>query len=159
MSKLIDRRSALAAVAVTALAGMVRPGAALAALDGGYVMWRDPGCGCCSAWGKRIEAAFGRKLPVVEVADMTRIKRAQGVPLDLAACHTALIGGYVIEGHVPPEAIKRLIAQRGGKIRGLAVPGMPMGSPGMDVGHDRKQPYQVIAFAADGRRTVFAQYR
>ncbi len=159
MSDLIDRRRALRALGLAALTGLVRPGAALAALDGGYVMWRDPGCGCCVEWGKRIEAAFGRKLPVVQVADMARIKRAQGVPQDLAACHTALIGGYVIEGHVPPEAIKRLIAARGGKIRGLAVPGMPAGSPGMDVGHDRKQPYQVIAFAADGRRSVFAQYR
>lgn len=123
-----------------------------------FVMWHSPGCGCCLEWGKRMEAAFKRKLPVIEVADIAAVKRARGVPAELQSCHTALIQGYAIEGHVPPADIKRLIASRSRTIAGLAVPGMPAGSPGMDVGHSRKQPYQVIAFAADGKRSVFASY-
>jgi hypothetical protein len=80
------------------------------------------------------------------------------VPGDLHSCHTALIGGYVVEGHVPPTDIQRLIRSRNRAIKGLAVPGMPMGSPGMDVGHNERQPYQVIAFAPNGRRAVFAKH-
>jgi hypothetical protein len=123
-----------------------------------FVMWHSPGCGCCLEWGKRMEVAFKRKLPVIEVADIAAVKRARGVPADLQSCHTALIQGYAIEGHVPPADIKRLIASRSRTIAGLAVPGMPAGSPGMDVGHSRKQPYQVIAFAPEGKRSVFASY-
>jgi hypothetical protein len=125
---------------------------------GGFVMWHSPGCGCCIEWSKRVEAAFGRKLPILEVPNLARVKDAQAVPTDLRSCHTALIGGYVIEGHVPPADIRRLIGSRNRTIRGLAVPGMPAGSPGMDVGHDRRDPYQVIAFAAGGRRRLFARH-
>jgi hypothetical protein len=127
-----------------------------AAAPAGYVMWRDPGCGCCLEWAKRIEAAFGKKLPVVETRNMAAVKRAQGVPADLQSCHTALIQDLVVEGHVPPADIKRLLAARKAAVRGLAVPGMPAGAPGMDVGHDHRQRYQVFAFAADGRRAVYS---
>jgi hypothetical protein len=89
---------------------------------------------------------------------MARVKRAQGVPSDLASCHTALIQGYVIEGHVPPDDIKRLVKSGNQAIKGLAVPGMPAGSPGMDVGHNQKQPYKVIAFTANGKRGIFASH-
>jgi hypothetical protein len=133
------------------------PGGALAAGPPADVMWRDPGCGCCLEWAKRVERAFGRRLPVVNSADMAAVKKAQGVPLDLRSCHTALIGGVVVEGHVPPEEIKRLIARRPKGVRGLAVPGMPAGSPGMDVGHDHLEPYQVVAFGPGGVRSVFAR--
>lgn len=155
MSEMIDRRLFLGTLGA---AGIVALAAPAAAAPGGFVMWRDPGCGCCVEWAKRVEAAFGRKLPVVQVADMHQIKRAQGVPGDLHSCHTALIGGYVVEGHVPPADIKRLIASKSRIVRGLAVPGMPAGSPGMDVGHSQKQPYQVLAFARDGKRSIFARY-
>jgi hypothetical protein len=80
------------------------------------------------------------------------------VPADLESCHTALVHGYVIEGHVPPADIQRLIKSRSKTVRGLAVPGMPAGSPGMDVGHDRREPYKVYAFDAQGRRSVFAAH-
>jgi hypothetical protein len=105
-----------------------------------------------------MEASFKRKLPIVEAPDMARIKRAQGVPQDLQSCHTALVHGYAIEGHVPPADIQRLVRSKSGLIRGLAVPGMPAGSPGMDVGHSRRDPYKVVAFAPNGRRSVFASY-
>ena len=150
----IDRRYVLGLLGVGASAPFLP--ATAAAPPAGYVMWRDPGCGCCLEWARRIEAAFGRKLPVVEARNMAAVKRAQGVPPDLQSCHTALIQGVVVEGHVPPADIKRLLAARKAAVRGLAVPGMPAGAPGMDVGHDHRQRYQVFAFGADGRRTFFA---
>jgi hypothetical protein len=121
-------------------------------------MWHNPGCGCCLEWGKRMEAAFKRRLPVIEAADLAAIKRARGVPDDLHSCHTALVHGYAIEGHVPPADVRRLIASKSRTIRGLAVPGIPAGSPGMDVGHNHRQPYKVFAFAPGGRRSVFASH-
>lgn len=156
MEKAMNRRAALALTGGAALLPLL-PRTALAA-PGGFVMWRDPGCGCCVEWARRVEAAFGRKMPIVESGNMAAVKRAQGVPDGLHSCHTALIHGVVVEGHVPPADIKRLIASRSKLVKGLAVPGMPAGSPGMDVGHNHKQPYQVIAFAADGRRSIFARH-
>ena len=153
---MIDRRAMIGLLG-GAVCWPLLPAAASAA-PAGYVMWRDPGCGCCLAWAKRIEAAFGKKLPVVNAADMAAVKKAQGVPAALRSCHTALIRGVVVEGHVPPEDIKRLIAARRPGIKGLAVPGMPAGSPGMDVGHEHRQRYQVFAFDAAGRRSVFATH-
>jgi hypothetical protein len=153
----IDRRSLLGSLLAAALIAPPRPALA-AAPAGGFVMWHSPGCGCCLEWRKRIQTAFGAPMPIVEVPDMHRVKAAQGVPGDLHSCHTALIGGYVIEGHVPPADIQRLLRSRSRQVKGLAVPGMPMGSPGMDVGHNQRQPYQVIAFSPNGRRAVFAKH-
>lgn len=152
----IDRRTMIGLLGGAAAAPFLEAAAAAAPAD--YVMWRDPGCGCCLAWAKRVEAAFGRTLPVVNAPNMAAVKKAQGVPAALQSCHTALIRGVVIEGHVPPEDIKRLIASRRKGVKGLAVPGMPAGSPGMDVGHNLRHRYQVIAFDAAGRRSVFATH-
>ena len=154
MTDLLDRRLFIGAAAAIGLV----PTQLIAAPANSFVMWHSPGCGCCLEWAKRMEAAFKRKLPIVEAPDMARVKRAQGVPDDLQSCHTALIHGYAIEGHVPPADIQRLIRSKSGIVRGLAVPGMPAGSPGMDVGHNRRDPYQVIAFAPNGRRSVFARH-
>lgn len=154
--RMFDRRGALALIGGAAALPLLPRAAAASA--GGFVMWRDPGCGCCVEWAKRIEAAFGRKLPIVESGNMAAVKKAQGVPDALHSCHTALIRGVVVEGHVPPADIKRLIASGNKAVKGLAVPGMPAGSPGMDVGHDHKQAYEVIAFSAGGRRSVFARH-
>ncbi|HEX6376638.1 MAG TPA: DUF411 domain-containing protein [Allosphingosinicella sp.] len=154
---MIDRRTMIGFIGGAAAAPLL-PAAAATAPPGGFVMWRDPGCGCCLEWAKRIETAFGRKLPVVSTASMAAVKKAQGVPSDLQSCHTALIQGVVVEGHVPPEDIKRLIAARRKGVKGLAVPGMPAGAPGMDVGHNIRQRYQVMAFDAAGRRSVFATH-
>ena len=132
--------------------------AVLRAAPAPLTMWRDPGCGCCLEWVKRVEAVFGRRLRVIDAPNMAAVKQARGVPADLRSCHTALIDGVVVEGHVPPADIKKLIARRPKGILGLAVPGMPAGSPGMDVGHNHKQRYQVFAFSAGGKRSVFATH-
>ena len=153
----IDRRMVLGLVAGAAAAPLF-PGLASAAALAPLTMWRDPGCGCCTAWAERVEAAFGRKVRIVNSPDMAAIKRAHGVPEDLRSCHTALIDGIVVEGHVPPEDIKRLAAKRPAGVRGLATPGMPAGSPGMDVGHPHRERFQVFAFSAGGKRTVFATH-
>lgn len=154
---MIDRRTMVGLIGGAASLPFL-PGAALAAAPAGYVMWRDPGCGCCLVWAKRVEAAFGRKLPVVNAPNMAAVKKAQGVPAALHSCHTALIQGVVVEGHVPPEDVKRLIALKRQHVKGLAVPGMPAGSPGMDVGHSEKERYQVMAFDHRGRHAVFATH-
>jgi hypothetical protein len=153
----IDRRTMIGLVGGAAAWPLVA-GPADAAAPAGYVMWRDPGCGCCLEWAKRVETAFGRKLPVVNAPNMAAVKTAQGVPAALHSCHTALIQGVVVEGHVPPEDIKRLIASGRKGIKGLAAPGMPAGAPGMDVGHNLRQSYQVFAFDSAGRRSVFATH-
>jgi hypothetical protein len=153
----IDRRQMVGLLGGAAAAALL-PARAAAAAPAAYVMWRDPGCGCCLEWAKRIEAAFGKKLPIVNAPNMAAVKKAQGVPAGLESCHTALIQGVVVEGHVPAEDIKRLIASRRPGVKGLAAPGMPAGAPGMDVGHDVRQRYQVFAFDGAGRRSVFATH-
>ena len=92
----------------------------------------------------------------VDTDDMSALKAARGVPQDLWSCHTMEVDGYIIEGHVPAEAIARLLRERPEGVTGLAVPGMPIGSPGMEMG-DRVQPYEVIAFGPSGHK-VFASY-
>jgi hypothetical protein len=88
------------------------------------------------------------------VDDIAALKAKHGVPSGAASCHTSLVGDYVVEGHVPADAIKRLLRERP-KVRGLAVPGMPMGSPGMEVPSGQKDPYAIVSFDAEGRQTVF----
>ena len=153
----LDRRTLIGLLAGAAAAPLL-PASALAAAAPSLTMWRDPGCGCCTEWAKRVEAAFGAKMKVINSPDMAAIKRARGVPEDLRSCHTALIQGVVVEGHVPPADIKRLVTKRPKGVLGLAVPGMPAGSPGMDVGHNHRQRYQVFAFSAGGKRSVFAAH-
>lgn len=121
-----------------------------------YVMFRDPGCGCCKEWAAHAHEGLAHDVEVRDDEPMGAVKARFGVPADLASCHTAIIEGYVIEGHVPVREIKRLLAERPAGVKGLAVAGMPMGSPGMEAG-GRVQPYQVIAFGEAGQR-VFASY-
>lgn len=147
----LDRRRLLATG--TALL-MVRPATAAAPM---LEVWKMRACGCCLGWARRFEAAgFATRLH--EVDDLGAIRATAGVPLDLAGCHTSRIEGYVVEGHVPVAAVQRLLAERPG-ILGLAVPGMPLGSPGMEVESEPGEPYDVIAFAADGARAVFMAVR
>lgn len=117
---------------------------------------RDPSCGCCGDWVEHIRAA-GIPAEVIEVADVVPLKARLGVPEALMSCHTAEIGDYVVEGHVPADAIKRLLAERP-KAIGLAVAGMPLGSPGMEVPGQPPQNYEIKIFSAD-RQHVFARYR
>ncbi len=149
---MLTRRMLLAALAVLPA---VR---ASAATPAPITIWRDPGCGCCLAWADRIKRGLNRPVSIVDAKDMAAIKRTRGVPEDLRSCHTALIDGWTIEGHVPPADIARLIASGDRAILGLAVPGMPMGSPGMDAGHDTREPYEVIAFGRGGARSIYARH-
>jgi hypothetical protein len=120
------------------------------------VVTKDPSCGCCRAWAEHVRAA-GFPIEVVESASVARLKARLGVPQDLAGCHTAEVGGYVVEGHVPAAAIRRLLEERPAAI-GLAVPGMPVGSPGMEVEGSPPETYEVVLFGPSGRRR-FARYR
>ena len=117
---------------------------------------RDPACGCCDGWVAHVKDA-GFSVDEVQSADVAPLKTKLGVPLELSSCHTAEIGGYAIEGHVPADAIKRLLAEKL-RAKGLAVGGMPTGSPGMEVPGTPPETYDVVLFSADGQR-VFARYR
>lgn len=105
---------------------------------------KDPSCGCCEGWVAHIKAA-GFPVQVVESPDMDSLKQRLGVPGELTSCHTAEVGGYVVEGHVPAAAIRRLLAERP-DATGLAVPGMPAGSPGMDFPGVDPEPYEAFLF-------------
>lgn len=131
------------------------PAAAMAA--GPIVVHRDPGCGCCEKWASMVKAQFGRQVQIVDDAKRSAFQRAHGVPADLASCHTAVTDGMTFEGHVPIADMKRLIATHPKGITGLAVAGMPMGSPGMEMPGMRGQAYDVIAFGPGGRK-VFAHH-
>ena len=116
---------------------------------------RSPYCGCCLQWVEYLRAE-GFEVRVVEAEDVTPAARRAGVPDALRSCHTATVEGYAIEGHVPAADIRRLLAERP-EAAGIAVPGMPIGSPGMEQG-DRRQPYATILFSRDGRQQLFAQH-
>ncbi|MXQ14173.1 DUF411 domain-containing protein [Microvirga makkahensis] len=120
------------------------------------VVTKDPSCGCCGAWVEHARSS-GFLVEVIESPDLNRVKARLGVPQNLASCHTAQIGGYVIEGHVPADAIKRLLAEKP-DARGLAVPGMPVGSPGMEVAGTEPETYDVVLFGPDGQQ-AFARYK
>jgi hypothetical protein len=116
---------------------------------------KSPYCGCCTHWVEYLRAE-GFEVRVVETLDVTPTARRLGVPDNLRSCHTASVEGYAIEGHVPAADIRRLLSERP-NAAGIAVPGMPLGSPGMEQG-DRRQPYATILFTRDGRRSVFARH-
>ena len=147
-------RRALAAVLTSAPALRLATGARAADLPK-MVVTKDPNCGCCAGWAEHVRAA-GFPVEVVETGDLNRVKTRLGVPRDLAGCHTAEVGGYVIEGHVPAGAIRRLLAEKPAAV-GLAVPGMPVGSPGMEVEGSAPETYDVILFGSGGRRR-FARF-
>jgi hypothetical protein len=116
---------------------------------------KSASCGCCAHWVEHMKKA-GFTVKVNTVEDVTPTARRLGVPDALRSCHTSEIGGYVIEGHVPAADVKRLLATKP-KAAGIAVPGMVMGSPGMEHG-DHKQPYQVVLFDKSGKTKVFASH-
>jgi len=118
-------------------------------------VYKSPTCGCCTDWVKHLEEN-GFEVEVSEVDNVTPVKIEAGLTPALASCHTAFINDYVIEGHVPADDIKRLLSQAP-QARGLSVPGMPAGSPGMEMG-DRKDSYQVLLFNANGQTQVFAEH-
>ncbi|TCU63727.1 hypothetical protein EDE08_118120 [Bradyrhizobium sp. R2.2-H] len=140
------RRSFLALIAAATLGAAARPAVAAESV---IKVHKDPNCGCCSGWVQHLRDA-GFTVQVDDASDLPGVRKRLGVPADLAACHTAEVDGYVLEGHVPAPAVRRLLTERP-KALGLAVPGMPVGSPGMEGGHP--QPYAVVQFGPAGRTT------
>lgn len=143
------RRPALLALA--AAAAFVSTAANAAQLT----VHKSPYCGCCAKWIEHVEK-HGFTVKVIDSEDMAGVKKRLGVPDKVASCHTTQVGGYFIEGHVPAGDIKRLLAQKP-KAAGIAVPGMPMGSPGMEHG-GHHQPYATILVQRDGTTKLFAQH-
>lgn len=124
--------------------------------DNAVTVNKTPWCGCCNDWVAHLREA-GFDVTVHEHEDLTPIRQQLGVPLSLGSCHTAEVAGYAIEGHVPAADIRRLLEERPAGVQGLSVPGMPVGSPGMEMG-DRRDPYDVVAFGEAGQE-VFTEYR
>ncbi len=118
-------------------------------------VFKSPTCGCCANWVKHLEAN-GFTTKVTDVDDMTEVKAKYGVPGRLQSCHTAVVNGYVLEGHVPAADVQRLLKERP-SVAGVAVPGMPIGSPGMEQG-SLVQPYNVMTFDKQGQTSVFASH-
>lgn len=149
---MIDRRSLLLqSIGAIGLASIAAP-AVFA--DNSIVVYKSRTCGCCNAWIDHLEAA-GFSVQARNLADVTAIKTRYNVPQEMWSCHTAIVNDFVIEGHVPAQDIRRLLEQRP-QIVGLAVPGMPAGSPGMEVDGYR-EAYNVWAFG-DGQLEAFARY-
>lgn len=118
-------------------------------------LYKNPTCACCGEWGEHMREN-GFRVDVKEAGlDLGQIKAEHGVPPNLASCHTALVDGYVLEGHVPADVIQQLLRERP-DIRGLAVPGMPAGVPGMPEAGPNRDPYEIIAFDRDGATRVYA---
>lgn len=164
MTQRLDRREFLHAGAV-ALGGLTLGAlttGVLAAQQGSQglpamTVYKSPSCGCCAAW---VDHAKGNGFTVrtVNTEDLATVKRELGVPARLASCHTVVVGSYVIEGHVPAADVKRLLTEKA-KVRGLAVPGMPIGSPGMEQGPPSGyERYDVLAFETTGAVRVFATH-
>ncbi len=152
MKNPLTRRSfVLSALAVAMLAATGLPAhAAGETLE----VYKPPWCGCCTAWVDHMRDA-GFAVRVTEMEDLAPLKARHGVTDDLASCHTGLIGGYVVEGHVPAADVARLLKERP-EATGLAVPGMPVGSPGMEMGSEQ-DPYEVVLFGP-GTRETFSRY-
>ena len=159
-SLVMSRRSWLASVAGTlaggvALSALATPASAASVAEP-LTVYKDPSCGCCTKWVAHL-TANGLKPVVKDRADMAALKDSLGVPKQLRSCHTAVAGKYIIEGHVPASDLKRLIASAPKDVIGIAVPEMPAGSPGMEMG-GRRDRYDVIAFGSGGATHVFATH-
>lgn len=142
----------------TASGALAAPGSAAVAMNPAdsslITVYKTPTCGCCALWVDHMRAN-GFRVAVTDVAQLAPVKQTHGVPSDVATCHTGKIGGYFVEGHVPAEDVRRLLRERP-DIIGIAVPGMPQGSPGMEGGSVEK--YDVIAISRDGSRKVWATH-
>jgi hypothetical protein len=147
------RRQLLIALAALPFAGFAQQQPARILVE----VWKDPNCGCCGEWIKHLEAnGFATKV----IHGSNAAMRAKlGIPEQLGSCHTGLVGGYALEGHVPAKDIRRLLKDKPQAV-GLAVPGMPVGSPGMDgkIYGDRRDPYDVLLVLKNGDAKVFASY-
>jgi hypothetical protein len=156
----MTRRGWLATMASTFAAGAALtsflPRMARAMAPAALTVYKDPSCGCCTKWVEHLRAS-GLKPLVHDRGDMSALKDSLGVPTALRSCHTAVAGRYVIEGHVPAADLERLLATAPKGVLGLAVPDMPAGSPGMEMG-GRADRFDVVAFRADGTTSIFARH-
>lgn len=157
---MISRREWLTATlggAAAVLVGRVEGALALPALKPlKMTVYKTPTCGCCRTWvGHARSTLAGYDIQTHDMDDLSEVKARLGVPASLQSCHTAISGPYVFEGHVPADLIKRFLAERP-KALGLAVPGMPAGSPGMEMG-SYKEPYDVLRFDKGGKTRVYAK--
>jgi hypothetical protein len=139
-------------VLIVGAASLLESAMPAAAAEPVITVHKDPNCGCCAGWVGHLQRA-GFPTEVIETRNLDAVKTRFKVPDDLAACHTAEVAGYVIEGHVPAIALKRLLAEKP-DATGLAVPGMPVGSPGMEGGTPER--YDVVLFGLNGRRTFMS---
>jgi hypothetical protein len=155
MSTSLSRRR----FSLTAMAALLAPAWAAAQAPSVHAeVWKSPTCGCCKDWIAHMEKS-GFRFTVHEVGN-TAMRQRMKVPMALGSCHTAVIGRYAIEGHVPARDVQRLLKEKPDAI-GLTVPGMPVGSPGMDGPEygGRKDPYDVLLIGMDGSTRVFSTYR
>ena len=121
-------------------------------------VYKSPSCGCCHNWVAHVRTA-GFTVREVNTDDLAGVKREMGIPSRLASCHTVVVGSYVVEGHVPADDVKKLLRDKPAGVRGLAVPGMPIGSPGMEQGPVAQyERYDVLAFTAAGTTSVFGTH-
>ena len=152
----LSRRLLLAALPLAG-AALVAPRLVRAATGTPVEVWKDPSCGCCHDWISHMEAN-GFTFTIHDTGN-NAVRTRLGLPQKLGSCHTALVGGYLIEGHVPASDVRALLQQKPQAL-GLAVPGMPVGSPGMDgaVYGNRRDPYDVLLVARDGSTRVFKSY-
>ena len=148
----VTRRRLTGLLSVGLVAACAPRPAAAAALT----VYKDPNCGCCAGWVDHLTRA-GFSATVVNQPDLAAIRARHGVPDAVLSCLTALIDGYFVEGHVPAEDIKRLIRLKP-QARGLALPGMPVGSPGMESPDGRREPYEVLLIMRDGTSSAFARH-
>jgi hypothetical protein len=166
MMRILRRAPAFALLALAPLAAGCAPGedaaagesaakvaaAAPAAQTVEVTVYKSPTCGCCTKWEDHLREN-GFHVTSVQREDMNTIKQEHGIPQGLQSCHTALVNGYAVEGHVPADVIRKLLTERP-RVKGIAVPGMPMGSPGMEGPH--KDEYEVYTFDASGPKDVYA---
>ncbi|HEY0567843.1 MAG TPA: DUF411 domain-containing protein [Xanthobacteraceae bacterium] len=145
----LSRRRALlggAALAALAVAGIGR-----AAEPTHIAITKGPNCTCCDGWARHLREA-GYSVSVVESPELSSLKARLEIPADLRTCHTAQVGNYVLEGHVPALAVRQLLDEKPAQVTGLAVPGMPVGSPGMEADGAEPEEYSVIVFGPTGRK-------
>ena len=156
MNRPISRRKALIELSTAAIALLVfrRTASAQGQEMTPIVVYKDANCGCCNAWVAHMEAN-GFNTMVTDMPDMAAVKKEQQVAENLQSCHTSVVGGYVIEGHVPAADVRRLLKQKP-KVHGLTIPGMPASAPGMDL--KPFKPYDVLTFDTTGKTTVFAKH-
>ncbi len=151
----LSRRKAL--MGGVALAVLARTGAGRAASSPyRLTLYRDPHCACCLDWVAIVEKIF--VVEMVTSRPLAEVNKQLDIPYDLWACHTGVVDKYIIEGHVPPADIERLLRERPDNVRGLSVPGMPIGAPGMESPDGRADPFTVLAFRTDGELRVWSRH-